>query len=194
MDPTPPPPRSPVAALLAGARGQGVADRPEQVFVRRPDRRRQAARPSGQERSARAAAADERAARVVAVVVGPITVATAVGAVLVGRSDGFGAPEVLRAVLVLAWVLAGAVLVARHPLARVGVLVVVASCLGALAMLGAAGSRTGWDGVAGGFARGAEHLGPYLVFAATLHVLLVLPRGVLGTPLRRSTARGGAGP
>lgn len=191
MDTSPPPPRSPVAALLAGARGQELADRPEQVLARRPDRRRPPPRPTGQERSTRAVAADDRAARATAVAVGPIAMALAVGALLVGRRYGFGAAEVLRAVLVVAWVLAGAVLVSRRPLARVGVPVVVASGVGALAMLGAAGSAAGWVGVAGSFARGAEHLGPCLVLAATLHVLLVLPRGVLTTPLRRSTARAG---
>ena len=191
MDTSPPPPRSPVAALLAGARGQGVADRPEQVLERRPDAPRQGSRPSRQERSAQAAAADLRVARAVALLVGPAAVAVAVAAVLVGRRDGFGAPEVLRAVLVVAWVLAGAVLATRRPLARVGVVVIAASGLGAIAVLGAAGSASQWGGVAGGAAQGAEHLGGCLVLAAALHVLLVLPRGVLGTRLRRSTARAG---
>ena len=191
MDTSPPPPRSPVAELLAAARGQAVAERPEQVLDRRPERRRQAARRPGAERSPLGVAADERLIRVVAAVLAPVAVAMAVGALLIDRSDGFGAPGVLRAVLVVAWVLAGTVLVTRRPQARVGSLVVVASSLGALAMLGAAGSAAGWVGAAGRFARGAEHLGPCLVLAAALHVLLVLPGRVLGTPLRRSTARAG---
>ena len=191
MDTSPPPPRSPVAALLAGARGQDVGDRPEQVLERRPEPRRQPVRPSGQERSAQAVVRAQRAARAAAIVVGPVAVAMAVAALLLGRDDGFGAPEVLRAVLVIAWVLAGAVLATRQVMVRVGVLVVLASCFGALAMLGASGSASGWGGIAGRLAWGAEHLGPCLVLAAALHVLLVLPRGTLATPARRSTARAG---
>ena len=122
------------------------------------------------------------------VLLGPLAVALAVIGVAVGGRDGVVAEEILRAVLVTAWALAGTLLVTRASLRPLGTVVLGAAALGAVATLGAAGVADGWTGAGRAAALGAEHLGLCLMLGAALHALLGLPRGHLSTSARRTTA------
>ncbi|MEX2658168.1 MAG: histidine kinase [Acidimicrobiales bacterium] len=185
-------PQSPVAALLAGARREVLDDHPQPTFEprHRPPREQRAVRrhPSGE-----VAAGGVEPAWSAAVLLAPVAVAVALGALAAAAADGVHAQEVLRAVLVVSWAAAGALLATRPALVRLGTLVLVAALLGGFATLGAAGDADGWTGAAGVAARGAEHLGLSFMLAAALHILVALPRGHLPTVVRRNTALAGWG-
>lgn len=195
MDSSPPRP-SPVAALLAGAKGGALADRGSNTADRTPptspapapheQRSSSSPHPSGATPPDRTGTAWTPL-----VLLAPVALALAAVAVAVAARDGVAAPEILRGSLVAAWAGAGAVLSTRRSLLPLGRLVLVASMLAGLATLGAAGQAGGWSGTAGGVARVTEHLGLTLMLSAALHVLLAVPRGTLTTSLRRNAATAG---
>jgi hypothetical protein len=113
----------------------------------------------------------------------PVAIALAVLGLTIddGSTD---AEEVLRAVLVVAWALAGALLASRRPLCRLGVLLLGGTVVGGAAFAGAAGSSAGWVGVGGDLVHGAHHVGTFVLAAVALHLLLALPRGELAASRR----------
>ncbi len=106
------------------------------------------------------------------------------GLALAGR-DGVTPTEVVRAGLVVAWALAGAVLVTRRSLRGLGVIVLAGVAAAAVACLADAAITAGWTGGPRSVADLALPLGVALLPAAGLHLLLSLPVGALGPRRRR---------
>ncbi|MDQ3980139.1 MAG: histidine kinase [Actinomycetota bacterium] len=119
-------------------------------------------------------------------------VALAVGLRLAGR-DGLTAGEVVRAVLVVAWGLAGLALLRRPWAQPAGLVVLAGVAASAASCLADAIVALGWRGAAGEIAAFVRPLGLALLPAVGLHLLLGLPRGALGTRGRRVGALIGYG-
>jgi len=117
----------------------------------------------------------------------------AVAGVVIGAEGGLGAGEAARGALVVAWALAGAALVSRRTLHRLGRVLLLVSSVGAVAVLSA--------GIAGadrsGAARDAAQLGMAVAVAVLpavgLHLVLSLPEGRLGGRGRRAATVTGYG-
>ncbi|HVL03998.1 MAG TPA: hypothetical protein VM386_06140, partial [Acidimicrobiales bacterium] len=108
------------------------------------------------------------------------------GLALAGR-NGLTAAEVVRAVLVVSWALAGAILVTRRPLRRLGVVVLAGVALASTACLASAAVEQGWSGAPAALAEVTLPVSVALLPAVGLHVLLALPYGRLGSRPRRVT-------
>ena len=108
------------------------------------------------------------------------------GLALAGR-DGLTAVEVVRTALVVAWALAGAMLVSRRPLRALGLVILAGAGAAAIACLASAVLKAGWAGLPGTLAELALPVSVALLPASTLHLLLGLPEGRLGSRPRRLT-------
>ena len=109
------------------------------------------------------------------------------GLALAGR-DGLTAGEVVRAVLVVAWAVAGGVLVTRRRLRPLGIIVLGGVALAAGGCLASATIEAGWSGAPGALAGVSRALSVALLPAVGLHLLLGLPNGELGSAPRRTSA------
>ena len=124
-------------------------------------------------------AAGQRApAGVAAGTVAAVVLAVAGVALAAGGDTGL-ATHVERAVVVVAWAMAGLVVTRRRPGERLGSLVLGAALVGAVAVLaaGALVGENGGDGLAGGLARLVLPLSLGVLPAAAMHVLFGLPDG-----------------
>ena len=116
----------------------------------------------------------------------------AVGLRVAGR-DGLTAGEVVRAIVVVAWALAGLTLVRRRSLQAAGIIVMTGVALAAVTCLASAAVEADWRGVAGDAAVFVRAVGVALLPAVALHFVLALPEGLLVTPGRRRAAVFGYG-
>ena len=105
----------------------------------------------------------------------------------VASDDVVRAADVVRAVLIVAWAMAGTLALRRPGIRRLGVLVLIGAALGAVAFAAAqvGDTKTGGAGTAGRF---VATLGCLQLMALSAHALLALPSGALTTRARRSTA------
>jgi signal transduction histidine kinase len=110
----------------------------------------------------------------------------AAGLALSGR-DGLTAVEVVRTALVVAWALAGGLLVVRRPLRGLGLVILTGVGAAAVACLASAMVKEGWTGGPGALAALALPVSVALLPATALHLLLSLPQGTLRTRPRRVT-------
>ena len=101
---------------------------------------------------------------------------------VISREGDLGAGETIRAILAVAWSLAGAALVSRSSLRRLGQVLIGASAIGAVGVL--ASSMVG-AGTGGAGAELAQAVAVALLPAVGLHLVLALPGGRLGTSGRR---------
>jgi signal transduction histidine kinase len=119
--------------------------------------------------------------------VGLPAVAIAVYGIVAASRDEVRAADVVRAVLVVAWAIAGTLALRRPGVRRLGKLVLIGAVLGAVAFAGArvGDIRSGEVGTAGRF---VATLACPLLMALSGHALLALPNGLLTTRARRTTA------
>jgi signal transduction histidine kinase len=116
--------------------------------------------------------------------IGLAAVAVAALGMAVAASEDLRAADVVRGVLVVAWVLGGIAAARCRPVHRLGTLVLVGALGGAIAF---AAARAG-DNSTGSTADRWRFLATVttpLVMALSAHVLLALPHGELGTRARR---------
>lgn len=111
----------------------------------------------------------------------------------VASRHGLTAGEVVRAVVVVSWAVAGVALVRRPQLQPAGIVVLAGVSVAAATCLAHAVVEAGWRGGARDVAELAAPVGLALLPAAGLHFLLGLPRGLLGTTGRRGAALVGYG-
>lgn len=123
----------------------------------------------------------------------PVALLLIVGALALAGRDGLTTAEVVRAVLVVAWALAGALLVTRRPLRALGLVALAGVAAAALACVADAALTTGWAGVPVSVAELVLPLCVALLPATGLHLLLGLPHGRLGSRPRRFGAFVGYG-
>ncbi len=109
------------------------------------------------------------------------------GLALSGR-HGLTAVEVVRTALVVAWALAGGLLVTRRPLRGLGLVILAGVGVAAVACLASASVKAGWSGFPGALAAVALPVSVALLPATALHLLLSLPQGRLGSRPRRVMA------
>jgi signal transduction histidine kinase len=113
----------------------------------------------------------------------------ALGFVAVGvtaaADHGLRAFEVMNAVLVTSWTVAGLFLVIHHPLRRLGLVVLVGATLAGASFTAATAVSHDWEGILGDVTALGLPLGLGLLPAAGFHIVAALPRGRLGTPARR---------
>ncbi len=100
------------------------------------------------------------------------------GLALAGQ-DGLTTSEVVRAGLVVAWAMAGALLVTRRPLRSLGVIVLAGVAAAAVACLADAALTRPWTGGVRALAELALPLCVALLPAVAFHLLLGLPHGRL---------------
>lgn len=112
-----------------------------------------------------------------------VPAAMAITGLVVSSEGGLRAGEVIRAVLALSWSMAGAALLSRPSLHRLGQALLWASVTGAAGVL--ASSMVG-AGTGGAVAELAKALALALLPAVGLHLVLSLPHGRLGTRGRRT--------
>jgi signal transduction histidine kinase len=105
------------------------------------------------------------------VVLAPSALALTLWAAILLAGGGLRVDEWAPVVIALAWTLTGVIVSLRRPNERTGLLVLLASNLGALALLGAAGD--------GSVAQVVRPLAAALLPAASMHLLLALPDGRL---------------
>lgn len=96
--------------------------------------------------------------------------------------------EVVRAGLVVAWALAGATLVTRLHLRRLGLVVLAGAIVASIASIASAAIGEGLGRAPGALAEVSLPMAVALVPAVGLHLLLGLPDGRLGSGPRRVTA------
>jgi len=120
-------------------------------------------------------------------IVGVFAVAIAGYGLIAASADVVRAADVIRAVLVASWAVAGVLALRRAAVRRLSLLVLVGALLGAVAFAGArvGDTKTGDAGTAGRFV--ATLVCP-LLMAVSAHALLSLPRGLLGSRPRRFLA------
>jgi signal transduction histidine kinase len=117
-----------------------------------------------------------------ALALAPAAAALAVGGAVLARSAGDGPTEVLRAALVSAWAVAGAVIAVRRRRERLGLLVLIGSGVAGTASLAASALRAADHGTAVSdgllsLARVVLPLGVCLLPAVGMQLLLSLPDG-----------------
>ncbi|HEY1281055.1 MAG TPA: hypothetical protein VGF22_15370, partial [Acidimicrobiales bacterium] len=101
-------------------------------------------------------------------------------------TDAPSAIEIVGSVLIVAWAVAGAVLVTRRPTERFGVLVLAGATIAGIgALCGAVDQRSAPVGAAGVAVDLGVRLAATLLPAVAFHLLLSLPDGVLATRGRR---------
>ena len=110
-------------------------------------------------------------------VLAPSALALTLWAAILLAGGGLRADEWTPVVIALAWTLTGAIVSLRRPNERTGLLVLLASNVGALALLGAAAE--------GDLAELVRPLAAALLPAASMHVLLALPNGRVASPGQR---------
>jgi signal transduction histidine kinase len=118
----------------------------------------------------------------------PAALLLLVAGLAVSGSDGLTAVDVVRAALVVAWALAGGVLVTRRPLRGLGLVILAGVGVAAVACLASATVKAGWSGFPGALAAVALPVSVALLPATALHLLLSLPQGRLGSRPRRVMA------
>ncbi|MDP9070238.1 MAG: hypothetical protein M3N68_02925, partial [Actinomycetota bacterium] len=123
----------------------------------------------------------------------PVALLLIVGGLALTGRDGLTTAEVVRAVLVVAWAMAGALLVTRRPLRALGLVALAGVAAAALACLADAALTTGWAGTPASVAELVLPLCVALLPATGLHLLLSLPHGRLGSRPRRFGAFVGYG-
>jgi signal transduction histidine kinase len=101
------------------------------------------------------------------------------------------ASEVVRALVVATWALAGAWLCHRHELPLGGLAIAVATIGGLAAAAASLAAHRELEGAASLAVDGIARVGSALLAAAALHLLLALPDGRLGTTARRRIALAG---
>ena len=99
--------------------------------------------------------------------------------------DGLVAREIVGAVLVGAWLFAGAMVVTKAKLRPLGVWVLAGSTVGALTFFACAAVTAEWEGAAGSIAEIVRPLGVGILPAFGLAFLLALPAGRLETQARK---------
>jgi signal transduction histidine kinase len=107
----------------------------------------------------------------------PLGLALSLWGAILFAEDGLQVSEWTPIVIVLSWTLTGAIISLRRPSERTGLLVLLASNIGALALLGTAGD--------GGLAQVVRALGTALLPAASMQLLLALPDGRLVSGAQR---------
>jgi signal transduction histidine kinase len=122
-----------------------------------------------------------------ALLLGFVTFALCVWATVLFAQGGLDATEWVPVLLTLAWASSGAALALRRPGERMGVLILFASLLGAIATLATAVAERE-TGIARDVAELARAMSVALLPAAGLHVLLALPDGALASRALRRTA------
>jgi signal transduction histidine kinase len=109
----------------------------------------------------------------------------AVVGVLIASEGGLGLGEAVRGVLVVAWALAGATLVSRPALHRLGRVLILCSLTGAVAVLSASMVSAESSGAGPDGAELVRAVAVALLPAVGLHLVLVLPSGRLTSRGRR---------
>ncbi|MDP8954066.1 MAG: GAF domain-containing sensor histidine kinase [Actinomycetota bacterium] len=111
----------------------------------------------------------------------PVALLLLVGGLALAGRNGLTTVDVVRAALVVAWALAGAVLATRRTLRGLGVIVLAGVAAASVACLADAALSTGWTGGPGTLAGLALPLCVALLPASGLHLLISLPHGRLGS-------------
>jgi signal transduction histidine kinase len=114
-----------------------------------------------------------------ALVAFPVVVGGLLAGLVVASRDGPGLDHVVPGAVVSAWVMAGAVLVCRRPLCRLGAVVLLGALVGAITLIASTAERAVWGGVRGELAEAVFLVGSFVIPAVALHGLLSLPRGEL---------------
>ncbi|MGI9120034.1 MAG: histidine kinase [Acidimicrobiales bacterium] len=126
--------------------------------------------------------------------IAPAALVLLVGGLGLASRDGLTAAEVVRAGLVVAWALAGAVLATHQALRRLGVVILAGVGAAAVACLTSAVLDAGWTGLIGGIAALAHPLSVAVLPAVGLHLLVGLPHASLSRHRRSAVLAGyGAG-
>ena len=119
------------------------------------------------------------------VALAPVGAGLAVGGLLLVGDDGLSAAELVRVGLVVAWALAGLVLVARPGQRRLGAVVLAAATLGGVCVLCSGILHRNPAGPLGAAAALVRPLAAGLLPAVALHLIVGLPDGWLGSRPRR---------
>jgi signal transduction histidine kinase len=119
------------------------------------------------------------------VALAPVGAGLALGGLLLVGDDGLSAAELVRVGLVVAWALAGLVLVARPGQRRLGAVVLAAAALGGVCVLCSGILHRDPAGSLGAAAALVRPLAAGLLPAVALHLIVGLPDGWLGSRPRR---------
>ncbi|MBA2437472.1 MAG: hypothetical protein H0V52_03860, partial [Acidimicrobiia bacterium] len=99
----------------------------------------------------------------------PAALLLLVAGLVVAGQEGLTAVEVVRTALVVAWALAGGVLVVRRPLRALGLVILAGVGVAAVACLVSAMVKAGWSGFPGALAAVALPVSVALLPATALH-------------------------
>ena len=122
-----------------------------------------------------------------------VAVAVLAGGLVLASHEGLRGGEVVRAAVVVCWLVAAVALLRRPSLQPAGLIILGGVTVAAASCLATAALESAWTGSGGDLAALVRAVGVALLPAAGLHFILGLPGGVLGTRGRRVAVLTGYG-